>query len=225
MSVSCPTQQRVLQAACRVFAEKGYRDATIAEICEQAQANIAAVNYHFRDKERLYDAVWNHAYELAKQAYPIDGYLPEKPTLEDYIYSYARAMLHRIFSETEAGTFARLLYREIASPTFALDHISKEVLAPMSLFLSEVLQSKNPSMSEEQLRLCMFSIIGMCAFYNYSRPMRERIMGCKAMSDEEIEKTARHIAVFSIGGVEALTRERRNEHRHLSVENANSHDK
>lgn len=208
MSVSYPTQQRVLQAACRVFAEKGYRDATIAEICEAAEANIAAVNYYFGDKESLYDAVWNHAFEISKLAYPIDGSLPENPTLEDYLYSYACAMLHRIFSETETGIFARLLHREMAAPTLALDHISKKVLHPQSLFLLEALTKNSETpMTPEQIRLCMFSVIGMCAFYNFSRPMRERFMGCSTMSEEEIEQTARHIALFSMGGVNAVTKE------------------
>jgi AcrR family transcriptional regulator len=47
------TRGQLLKSACKVFAEKGYREATIAEICEKAGANIAAVNYYFRDKESL----------------------------------------------------------------------------------------------------------------------------------------------------------------------------
>jgi len=48
------TRERLLAAAGRVFAEKDYRKATIAEICRLAETNIAAVNYHFGDKETLY---------------------------------------------------------------------------------------------------------------------------------------------------------------------------
>ena len=55
------TRERVLTAASEIFAEKGYRDATVSEICEAADANIASVNYHFGDKESLYDEVWRHA--------------------------------------------------------------------------------------------------------------------------------------------------------------------
>ncbi len=202
------TKNRLLSAACAVFAEKGYRDATVAEICEVAEANIAAVNYHFGDKETLYDAVWHHAFELTNQAYPVDARLPDNPVLFDYLYSHAIAILHRVFSENETGLFAKLLYREMAAPTLALDRIAKEVLRPQSEFLAAALRtSLGTSIDETQLRLCMHSIIGQCAFYNFSRPLRERVLGCNTMSEEEIERTARHIATFSLGGLKEIQKD------------------
>ena len=47
----------IVEAAMEVFAEKGFHNTTIRDICEQAGANIAAVNYHFQTKEQLYAAV------------------------------------------------------------------------------------------------------------------------------------------------------------------------
>lgn len=202
------TKERLLEAACIVFAEKGYRDATVAEICEAAEANIASVNYHFGDKETLYDAVWHHAFALASDAYPIDAALPDAPELEDFLYSFASAALHRIFCETEAGLFAKLLYREMASPTLALDHIATEVLQPQSEFLGRAIQTTSgAAIDEARLRYCMHSIIGMCAFYNFSRPLRQRVLGHETMSEEEIERTARHIATFALGGLERIAKE------------------
>jgi len=67
------TRRRVLECACAIFADKGYRDTTIAEICRQAKANIAAVNYHFGDKETLYGEALQYAFGVANERYPIDG--------------------------------------------------------------------------------------------------------------------------------------------------------
>ena len=47
------TRQNLLAAASEVFARKGFREATIAEICRQAAANTAAISYHFGSKEAL----------------------------------------------------------------------------------------------------------------------------------------------------------------------------
>jgi len=199
------TKVRLLETASAVFAEKGYRDATVAEICEKAEANIAAVNYHFGDKESLYDAVWHHAFKLTSEAFPIDGSIPPEPSLYVYLYSVANALLRRMFSESETGLFAKLLYREMASPTLALDQIAEEVLKPQSEFLARAIRSRlGDAIDEVQLRRCMHSIIGQCAFYNFSRPLRERVLGFRSLGEEEIRETARHIATFSVGGLNEI---------------------
>ena len=52
------TRSRILNSACELFAEKGYRGARVADICERAGANVAAVNYYFGDKAALYTEAW-----------------------------------------------------------------------------------------------------------------------------------------------------------------------
>lgn len=192
-------------AASKIFAEKGFRETTVAEICEAAGANIAAVNYHFGDKESLYDAVWRYAFEVTSATYPIDGCLSENPSLQDYLYSYAHAVMNRIFCDTEAGLFPKLLHQELSHPTLAIERIAKEALYPQSRFVGKAVHDElEPDIDEERIHLCMHSIIGQCAFYNFSRPLREQTMGKKTLSEEEIEQIAHHIATFSIGGLKEI---------------------
>jgi len=47
------TAGRIITAATRLFAEKGYERTSTKEICEIAGANIAAIHYHFGSKEKL----------------------------------------------------------------------------------------------------------------------------------------------------------------------------
>ena len=56
------TRTRLMEAAIEIFAEQGYRSARVRDICEKGRANIAAVNYHFGDKQRLYEACLDHAF-------------------------------------------------------------------------------------------------------------------------------------------------------------------
>ena len=56
MALQAPsaTRERLVEAAAGLFAERGYRGATLREIARRAGANLAAANYHFGSKQRLY---------------------------------------------------------------------------------------------------------------------------------------------------------------------------
>src|ERR1019366_7752468 len=56
-----PTRTKLLEAAGQVFAECGFHDATVREICSRAGANVASVNYYFGDKVELYEEVLRQA--------------------------------------------------------------------------------------------------------------------------------------------------------------------
>lgn len=48
------TKERIMEAASQVFCEKGFKGTTVRDICAEADANVAAINYHFGDKRKLY---------------------------------------------------------------------------------------------------------------------------------------------------------------------------
>jgi AcrR family transcriptional regulator len=50
------TKENIMAAAMRLFAEKGLKLVTVREICKLAKVNIALVNYHFHNKNGLYQA-------------------------------------------------------------------------------------------------------------------------------------------------------------------------
>ncbi len=51
-------KQRLVVAATRIFADKGYANASTREICREARVNVAAIHYYFEDKAGLYRAVF-----------------------------------------------------------------------------------------------------------------------------------------------------------------------
>jgi AcrR family transcriptional regulator len=59
--MSDTTRQRLLSAAATLFADQGFRGASVRDICDQANANPGAVSYHFGGKRQLYRAVVRQA--------------------------------------------------------------------------------------------------------------------------------------------------------------------
>src|SRR6185503_13527137 len=64
--VSERTRTRLIDAAGEMFAELGFHHTTVRKICQRAGANIAAVNYHFRDKTGLYTEVVRQSMRAAR---------------------------------------------------------------------------------------------------------------------------------------------------------------
>ena len=73
MSSGETTKARLLEAAGEEFAEKGYEAARIRTICDRAGANLAAVNYHFGDKEQLYVEAVLEAHRCGTEMLPDVG--------------------------------------------------------------------------------------------------------------------------------------------------------
>jgi AcrR family transcriptional regulator len=199
------TRERLLTCACRIFAEKGFRDATIAEICVAAEANIAAVNYHFGDKASLYNACWRHAFKAALAAFPLRGDLADDASPELRLKAFIRAFVFRIFSDEEASMFPRIMVKEMAEPTEALSVIMDEVVAPQKQMLAEIIRELlGPDASEMELRACGFSVISQCVFFAFNRVMREQHFAGMPARDAHVEKLAEHIWEFSLSGIQGV---------------------
>src|ERR1700730_6304890 len=89
------TREKRLEAAGRVFVKRGYYPATVRQICMKAGANVAAVNYHFRDKLGLYTEVLEQSVRAA-QIEAIRNALDQKGPPEDILRAVIRARLRGV---------------------------------------------------------------------------------------------------------------------------------
>src|SRR3954451_13390377 len=84
------TKAKLLEAAGEEFAEKGFDAGRIRSICRRAGANLAAVNYHFGDKEQLYVAAVLEAHRCGTEMPPAGELPPGTPAeqLRRYIHFF-----------------------------------------------------------------------------------------------------------------------------------------
>ena len=121
-----------MEAAGEVFAESGFRNATVREICRRAGANVAAVNYHFGDKETLYIEVLRHAHNKALDKYPplLDVAADAPP--EEKLRAFVKSFLLRVFDKGPDSWHGKIMSREMIEPTAALDSLVQERMRPMA---------------------------------------------------------------------------------------------
>ncbi|ACS79015.1 TetR/AcrR family transcriptional regulator [Maridesulfovibrio salexigens] len=113
------TKERILEAASRVFCEKGFKATTVRDICAEADANVAAINYHFGDKRKLYLQVlksWMDA--MLEDGDRLKG-ITEQSTIEErlraYIYGELRSLCTYDDPEKIKKRKIRLLFEEYVS--------------------------------------------------------------------------------------------------------------
>jgi AcrR family transcriptional regulator len=195
------TRQQLLEAAGAVFAERGFRNTTVREICQRAGANIAAVNYHFGDKEKLYAEVFRYSQERAHERYPL---LPEAGALspEKKLGVFVRSLLQRVFDKGESSWHSQLMLREMIEPTAALDLIVAEKIRPMSEQLRGlVAELLGCRVSDERVRLCGFSVVSQCVFYCHCHSVVARLDPEKSFGADTLEQLTEHITAFSLAGL------------------------
>ena len=85
-----------MDAALDLIAERGEEGVTLRELTDAAEANVAAVSYHFGSLKSLCDAAIEHALEryLDAQQEAVSALGPES-TLEELAAAFARPMIAR----------------------------------------------------------------------------------------------------------------------------------
>jgi AcrR family transcriptional regulator len=193
------TRSHILQVAGEVFAEKGYKDATVREICQLAGANISGVNYHFGDKERLYIEAVKHARRLSEQKTPLPLWSAETPAGEK-VWLFINTMMQRLLSSSSAPWQHRLLMREILDPTRACEELIAESFEPEFMRLLEGVRELLPTGTPEQVvRQHGIAIIAQCVFYKSHHKMLEMTISKEDLTEFYTwEKLAYRVAVFSL---------------------------
>jgi AcrR family transcriptional regulator len=192
----------LLLAGGDVFSGRGFHAATVREICRRAGANIAAVNYHFGGKEGLYTKVLQHALQGARDKYPPDLGLPVNAPAEERLRVFILSFLLRIFDEGAHTHHGKLMAREMAESTHALDALVRDQIQPMFRQLmgivSELLGKRA---TPELVRACSLSVVSQVIFYHLCRPVIRRLFTEMKFDRAQIDRLAAHITEFSLNAL------------------------
>jgi len=203
------TRDKILSAAGEVFADLGFEGATIRAITERAGVNVAAVNYHFRDKAELYTRVVLDA--CSARAAWRDAVADAPTSPEDRLRSLIYHFLKLLLDPARPAWKRRLMVREMANPTEALDQLVEQNIRPLrSEFLLPTLNELTGGYSTaRQLDRISVSVMSQCHYYLQCQPILERLIPDYHMDDAEIVEIAEHISQFSLDAIAGFTRRAR----------------
>lgn len=193
------TRQRLLEVAGELFAEHGLEGTSVRAIAEKAGANIAAVNYHYGSKEKLYYEALRYSFVEGLEISTSDMLMiPEQATRQDYaniLFKWVKTMFDHYLSPDHPTWPARLVMRGFFESNPVLLTVIDENIRPRNEKIRQLLKQCDPNMSDEKAHLWIHSLMGPIIFYVFSKVPILHFMGKQEYDKDFLEAAARHITL------------------------------
>ena len=198
------TRERLLDAAARLFAERGFARVTVRDISRKARANVAAVNYHFGGKDGLYDAVMRKAIETmqatTEAARAAGRDLPPRERIRAYVSVFA----DRLLGTHHETWIHQLMLREMSDPSPALEMVADEVLRPRMAYLcGAIAEVIGCAPDDPRVVRCALSVTSQFNSMLWTKAVAKLVNAPDAVPGP-IDEIADHITQFSLGGIQKV---------------------
>ena len=195
------TRQRILEAAGGVFARKGFDGATVRDICQEAGANVAAVNYYFGDKHRLYVETVKWAHASRAQQVPLPQWAADVPA-EEKLRDFVTMFLERLFYSQEQPWHCELMLRELAQPTGACEEVVRSFIREQFALLQTIFGELVPDgLPELRRHLITFGIVGQCLHYRIAQPVIRLLVPPEEFATYQVRLLADHITDWTLAAL------------------------
>lgn len=170
------TEEKIMEAARKVFTEKGYAAARTRDIAEESGINLALLNYYFRSKEKLFELVMlERVNKLFGAIIPILN--NESSSLEEKIEGIAGSYIDLLTEHPDLPIFVLSEIRnrpeKFAALVNARDRVTK------SNFMKQLIERK---LSVSPFHI-LINLLGMTVFPFVGKPVLSKLMGKEAEFD------------------------------------------
>lgn len=213
------TKSRLLRAASEVFSRQGLKKATVREICDLARANVAAINYYFGGKDKLYVQVIRSYISEKESIHPIDEGITCASTPEERLRSFIRSMLYVLADNGNPvhRGLGKLLAHEFMEPSDIHAEIVGDNFTPKFEYLQDIIAQIYPQRDEHFAMRASAAIIGQCLLIAYSSGSLIKIGRHMMLTAQNLDQMSAFIVEFSLGGLARLNELRRKGARKSSV--------
>ncbi len=158
------THDRILSAAQKLFADKGFDATSVRDITTEAGCNVASVNYHFGGKDKLYLETFRSMLTILRdRRLELMGELMERepsPSLEEFVETFAVIMIEPLVGDSRGRMFLNLVSREMIAPRLPDGVLVSEFFEPMMERAAAGLTRVGPPLDEASARMCVMSLVG-----------------------------------------------------------------
>lgn len=196
------TRQKLILAALDVFGRYGFEGAATRDIAKRAEANLAAIVYHFGSKDALHRAVAEYVVEqmearigdsIDRAARALTEPL-DRPTARRLLQQIIDAHIGSMLGEAEAELWGRFIMREQMEPSSTFDVIYDFMMKCQSTTTELVAFLLNLDPRSEEATLRSFAISGQFVIFCVARPMVAKKLGRDSLVSGDREEIRRIVS-------------------------------
>ena len=183
---SSETRLKLINSGIRLFAENGYKGVSVRELCADAEANVAAIQYHFGGKKGLYQAIFETTLDEDEARFResmnnintvIDSASGDRKQLSVALGMYIKSFFARFPFNEHKRWFSILVTRELSFPGQGFDLIYERRAKPSQYVLVRIIAALDGiDENSEQARLQAHVLNGTIMGVLISRNILLRIM-------------------------------------------------
>jgi AcrR family transcriptional regulator len=201
------TRCRLLDAAEKLFAENGFEATSVRDLTNEAECNVAAVNYHYGGKENLYQEMFRrllgeHREQRIRRIRADLQAAGDEVSLEVFLESFARSFLEPMVDGGRGNRLMAIWDREMHDHHLPPALIFDELIRPMMRTTASALASVGEPIDPGHAQLCMMSVVGQLIHTLKMKRMLEGSGDLVPLS-LDLDSHVGHIVRFSAAGIRA----------------------
>jgi AcrR family transcriptional regulator len=195
------TRERIMKAAERLFAERGYDGTSIRAIVAKARVNQAAINYHFDGKDGLYREVLRVAFRALTEDQLAHGDELKSMSREAALGEFVRRQFRPLMARDELSRHLRIFNWETVRPTAVFRKLMSEEATPFMGLAVELLRRFLPQADQRTLVVAAIWLLGQCSIFVRNREQLAGPPTSLALDAAAVDWLARMISGWTIGGL------------------------
>jgi AcrR family transcriptional regulator len=195
------TRERIMKAAERLFAERGYDATSIRAIVAKARVNQAAINYHFDGKDGLYREVLRVAFRALTEQQLEHADEMKAMSREAALAEFIRRQLRPLLGRDEYSRHMRILNWETVRPTAVFRKLLSEEAAPFMGLAVELVRRFQPEADQRTLVAAAVWLLGQCSVFLRNREqLADPPLGL-VLDEAAVEWLAQLVSRWATGGL------------------------
>lgn len=198
-------ENRLFDAAEKLFSEKGFDGTSVRDLTTEAKCNVAAVNYYFGGKEKLYAEIFHRRLAALrdirlKSIHQVMEQQQDQITLENLLRAFTNAFIEPLLDQSSGRRLMTLICREMLDPHLPDNIFMEEMIIPVQSALLQALTRICPDLEKTKALMSVHSLVAQLVHIIRVKAMFEHIDNAE-LPMLDLGQAVDHVVAFSAAGI------------------------